>query len=58
MELKTEFLYRARIDVEGFHEVGETFRGKRSIVRVKGGWFEGPKIKGDVRDTHDVHQIL
>ncbi len=48
MELRTEFLYRAKIEVEGFYEVGETFRGTRSIVRVKGGWFEGPKIKGDI----------
>jgi hypothetical protein len=48
MELKSEFLYRAHIDVEGFYEVGETFRGTRTIVRVKGGWFEGPKLKGDV----------
>ena len=46
--LKTEFLYKAYIDVEGFYEVGETFRGKRTIVRVKGGWFEGPKLKGDI----------
>jgi hypothetical protein len=28
--------------------VGETFRGHRNIVRVKGGWFEGPKVKGDI----------
>jgi hypothetical protein len=48
MELKSEFLYRARIEVEGFYEVGETFRGTRNIVRVKGGWFEGPKLKGDI----------
>ena len=48
MALKTEFLYRAHIDVEGFHEVGQTFRGTRTIVRVKGGWFEGPKVKGDI----------
>lgn len=47
-ELKTEFLYKAHIEVEGFYEVGETFRGKRTIVRVKGGWFEGPKLKGDI----------
>ncbi|MFH0916146.1 MAG: DUF3237 domain-containing protein [bacterium] len=47
-ELKTEFLYKAHIDVEGFYEVGETFRGKRTIVRVRGGWFEGPKLKGDI----------
>jgi hypothetical protein len=48
MELKTEFLYRAHIDVEGFYEVGETFRGKRAIVRVKGGWFDGPRLKGEI----------
>ena len=48
MELKTEFLYRARVDVEGFYEVGETFRGRRSIVRVKGGWFEGPRLSGEI----------
>ncbi len=48
MELRTEFLYRAHIDVEGFYEVGQTFRGQRTIVRVKGGWFEGPRVKGEV----------
>jgi len=48
MELRSEFLYRARIEVEGFYDVGETFRGTRTIVRVKGGWFEGPKLKGDI----------
>ena len=48
MELRSEFLYRAHIDVEGFYEVGETFRGRRTVVRVKGGWFEGPRLKGEV----------
>ncbi len=48
MELKSEFLYRVRIDVDGFYEIGQTFRGHRNIVRVKGGWFEGPKLKGEV----------
>ena len=48
MELKSEFLYRAHVDVEGFYEVGETFRGRRTVVRVKGGWFEGPKLVGDI----------
>ena len=47
-ELKSELLYRAHIDVEGFYEVGKTFRGTRTIVRVKGGWFEGPRLKGEV----------
>lgn len=48
MELRTEFLYRVHIDVEGFYEVGTTFRGQRTIVRVKGGWFEGPRLRGEV----------
>jgi hypothetical protein len=48
MELKSEFLYRAHVEVEGFYDVGETFRGKRTIVRVKGGWFEGPKVRGEI----------
>ena len=48
MELKSEFLYRAHVEVEGFYDVGETFRGKRTIVRVKGGWFEGPRVKGEI----------
>jgi hypothetical protein len=47
-ELRSEFLWRAHIDVEGFYEVGQTFRGTRSIVRVKGGWFEGPRAKGKI----------
>lgn len=47
-ELKSELLYRAHIDVEGFYEVGASFRGTRTIVRVKGGWFEGPKLKGEI----------
>jgi len=48
MELRTEFLYRAHIDVESFYEVGQTFRGQRTIVRVKGGWFEGPRMRGEI----------
>jgi hypothetical protein len=46
--LKSTLLWRAHIDVEGFYDVGDTFRGHRTIVRVKGGWFEGPEIKGSI----------
>ena len=46
--LKSTLLWRSHIDVEGFYEVGHTFRGHRNIVRVKGGWFEGPEIKGTI----------
>ena len=46
--LKSTLLWRAHIDVEGFYDVGDTFRGHRTIVRVKGGWFEGPEIRGEI----------
>ena len=46
--LKSTLLWKAHIDVEGFYEVGHTFRGHRNIVRVKGGWFEGPEIRGEI----------
>ena len=46
--LKSTLLWRSHIDVEGFYEVGHTFRGHRNIGRVKGGWFEGPEIKGTI----------
>jgi hypothetical protein len=46
--LKSTLLWHAHIDVEGFYEVGHTFRGHRNIVRVKGGWFEGPEIEGTI----------
>lgn len=48
MGLTTEFLYRAHVDVGEFLEVGDTFRGRRTIVKVKAGWFEGPKLKGEI----------
>ena len=46
--LMTQFLYRAHIDVQEILEVGDTFRGKRSIVKIKGGWFEGPRLSGEI----------
>ena len=49
-ELKTEFLFDmiADIDREMGVDVGTTPHGTRRIVYVKGGTFEGPKIKGVV----------
>jgi len=49
-ELKTEFLFdiTADLDREGTIDVGTTPHGTRRIVYVKGGTFEGPKIKGEV----------
>ena len=49
-EVKTEFLFdlTADLDQEGTIDVGTTPHGTRRIVYVKGGTFEGPKMKGVV----------
>lgn len=47
-ELKTEFLYSVTINVAEMHDIGNTFRGNRNIVKSSGGFFEGPKLKGEV----------
>jgi len=49
-DLKTEFLWTvaAQIDWRQVIDVGATPHGIRQIVYIKGGTFEGPKIKGVV----------
>jgi hypothetical protein len=49
-ELKTEFLctVAAHVDWRNVIDVGVTPHGIRQIVYIKGGTFEGPKIKGTV----------
>src|SRR4030042_5287914 len=47
-ELKTELLYEVSVDLETPQNVGATPHGNRRIYYVKGGTFEGPKLKGEV----------
>lgn len=48
--LETEFLCDVVVDVDwkGLIDIGATPRGDRQIVYIKGGTFDGPKIKGVV----------
>ena len=46
--LKTEFLCELSADLEAPQQIGTTPRGTRHIIYVKGGAFEGPKLKGMV----------
>ena len=46
MELKTEFLYRAHIDVEEFYEVGQTFRGSAQHRQGEGRLVRGSQAEG------------
>jgi len=42
-----EFLYEITMDVEA-HDLGPTPNGRRRIVQVTGGSFEGPRLRGRV----------
>jgi hypothetical protein len=46
--LRTELLYEVSVDLEQPQNVGATPHGNRQIFYVKGGTFEGPKLKGEV----------
>ena len=46
--LQAEFLCDLNADLEAPQLIGTTPRGTRRIVYVKGGTFEGPKLKGTV----------
>jgi Protein of unknown function (DUF3237) len=48
-KLETEFLYKIDLLLEKGIELGKTPVGTRVIYPVKGGTFEGPKLKGKVR---------
>lgn len=43
-----EFVFEEIVKLEPAIEVGETARGKRRIIPIIGGRFEGPSIKGEV----------
>ena len=47
-EIRTELLFTITLTVEKPQMIGRTPLGERRIVRVGGGHFEGPKLKGTV----------
>jgi hypothetical protein len=47
-DVKAEFLCEVSVDLEEPQIVGATPHGFRQIYYVKGGTFEGPKLKGQV----------
>ena len=47
-DLKTELLFKMTADLGEEQDVGVTPYGKRRIVYITGGEFEGPKLTGEV----------
>ncbi|HPR31978.1 MAG TPA: DUF3237 domain-containing protein, partial [Prolixibacteraceae bacterium] len=43
-----EFICELKVSIDPALELGETARGKRVIIPINGGTFEGPKMKGVV----------
>ena len=60
--VQTELLFELHMDLdqEAAQRVGATSRGTRLIGYIKGGTFEGPKLKGEVLPGGDgwLNQIV
>jgi Protein of unknown function (DUF3237) len=50
-ELRSELLYRMRLEVAAPFDIGNGPRGQRMVIPFKGGRFEGPKLRGEVLVT-------
>ena len=46
--LRTQFLFTLEISLHPIHDLGATPAGRRRIVPVSGGRFEGPRLRGEV----------
>lgn len=45
---RLEYVYTARVGVSGALEVGEVPDGRRRVIPITGGTFDGPKLRGVV----------
>ena len=52
------FVMELRVRVDMPLDIGETGRGRRRIVPIRGGSFEGPRLRGDVLDGGADWQIV
>lgn len=52
------FAMELRVRVDAAVEIGNTARGRRRIVPIRGGTFEGPALRGDVLDGGADWQVV
>lgn len=43
-----EFTLQLRVTIDGAYTVGDTEHGKRIVIPITGGTFEGPRLKGTI----------
>ena len=46
--LETEFVMQLKVTLDAPYVVGETPHGKRTVIPITGGTFEGPLLKGTI----------
>ncbi len=45
---ETEFVMQLRVTLDQPYSVGETPHGRRTVIPITGGTFEGPRLKGTI----------
>ncbi len=48
--LQTEFVMQLKVKLGDAYSLGETEHGRRTVIPIKSGTFEGPLIKGTILD--------
>ncbi|WP_245843882.1 DUF3237 family protein [Oceanobacillus rekensis] len=51
-------LFTAKIEVDSPIEIGEYGKGKRRVIPITGGSFEGPEIKGTILQEGADYQLI
>lgn len=52
-----EFVVQLNVNISGAYTVGETPHGKRTVIPITGGTFEGPLLKGTVLSGGADYQL-
>ncbi len=47
---QTEFVMQLKVKLGDAYSIGETERGRRTVIPIKGGTFEGPLLMGTILD--------
>ena len=53
-----EFVMQLRVTISGAYTVGETPHGRRVVIPITGGTFEGPRLKGSVLNGGADYQLV
>lgn len=53
-----EFVMQLRVTIGGAYTVGETPHGRRAVIPITGGTFEGPRLKGTVLNGGADYQLV